>query len=248
MDYILLQCVNIQSARSRNFLFSFYLYVMLITTRKMGLVQYLLWLLCLFMVFSFACKGQETTTTKKTGAIYILPRLLAINLFGCFLPCHFYRIWRWFQQHECLITIGTKVGPLEWFLLSKAGVFTLTHLCVREHPGEQWLPKCLCPHRRKTDALELYCMLLLSLGSISGNKYVQKYQASKLRIWFWLPYFHNKAQEDSVDLHETRCFSVCAKTADLPMQLIFIFLEGTLSGSTSGPQGNPSGKRTRVTL
>ena len=58
----------------------------------------------------------------------------------------------------------------------------------------------------------------------------------------------NKAQEDSVDLRETRCFSVCAKTADLPMQLIFIFLEGTLSGSTSGPQGNPSGKRTRVTL
>lgn len=51
-----------------------------------------------------------------------------------------------------------------------------------------------------------------------------------------------------MDLHETRYFSVCAKTADLPMQLIFIFLEGTLSGSTSGPQGNPSGKRTRVTL
>lgn len=40
---------------------------------------------------------------------------------------------------------------------------------------------------------------------------------------------------------------MCAKTADLPMQLIFIF-EGTLTGSTSGLQGNPSGKRTRVTL
>lgn len=76
--------------------------------------------------------------------------------------------------------MGTKVGPLEWFLLSKVKVFTLTHLCAGEHSGEEWLPICLCPHRRRTDAFELYCMLLLSLDSISGNKYVQKYQASKL--------------------------------------------------------------------
>lgn len=42
-----------------------------------------------------------------------------------------------------------------------------------------------------------WTVLHAAADSISGNKCVQKYQGSKLWIWFWCPYFHNIAQEDS---------------------------------------------------